>query len=491
MTIPATCAIGEVQTSAKGAKSAPLRSEGKPIVWQSEWTSVLWWEPSSFGEDQGPRQNACFAMERDSEAWAAWDDFEKRCVGELPARWDDKNVKDRWQSCLKESRQGTTFLKRKLDLRNVRFWGGRKQDPEARDFGRLRVPGPRRGPAGLDHGQAARVGPRGPQLAGEGRRRRGLLSLLKPCSFDRGSATQKNAPAETGLEKTREEGWGTHRTSGPGRPPWSDHFFSAGLRKAIDNNGILGEAVGAYQEGGRRKPCLGLEAGPRRLRAAPARGRERHQGRGGLLRHARAAARVEDLRPKAAAGQGGRGRLRATAERAAGAGAAAAGGRHLPADEPWETVLQEQVLPARSTHPSGHQGDAAAGKNAGRAYERRDWLPANVLGGEASRQPDRLSEQQILQNVKQETLRLVAAGDEDRAAGRAPIMELSDETYFYDPEREWVVSSETAIPGQPRTRRRNRLRGLPRVSCQLHSRTLGTSRPGWTRWKPGRPSKGR
>ena len=33
-----------------------------------------------------------------------------------------------------------------------------------------------------------------------------------------------------------------------------------------------------------------------------------------------------------------------------------------------------------------------------RAYERRDWLPANVLGGEVSRQPDRLSEQQILQN---------------------------------------------------------------------------------------------
>ena len=81
MTITATFAIGEVQTSPKGAKSAPLRSEGRPIVWQSEWTSVLW-EPNSFGEDpgkdQGPRQNVCFAMERDCEVWAAWDDFEKR-----------------------------------------------------------------------------------------------------------------------------------------------------------------------------------------------------------------------------------------------------------------------------------------------------------------------------------------------------------------------------------------------------------------------------
>ena len=65
------------------------------------------------------------------------------------------------------------------------------------------------------------------------------------------------------------------------------------------------------------------------------------------------------------------------------------------------------------------RGMRRTGKNAGRAYEHRDWLPANVLGGEASRQPDRLSEQQILQNVKQETLRLITAGDEDAPpAGR-------------------------------------------------------------------------
>ena len=117
------------------------------------------------------------------------------------------------------------------------------------------------------------------------------------------------------------------------------------------------------------------------------------------------------------------------------------------------------------------RGMRRAGKNAGRAYERRDWLPANVLGGEASRQPDRLSEQQILQNVKQETLRLITAGDEDRAAGRAPIMELSDETYFYDPEGEWVVSSETTQYRNSRvhveTILRQRLRGLRRVSYQL------------------------
>ena len=34
--IATTIAFGEVQTSSKGAKSAPFRSEGKPIVWQSQ-----------------------------------------------------------------------------------------------------------------------------------------------------------------------------------------------------------------------------------------------------------------------------------------------------------------------------------------------------------------------------------------------------------------------------------------------------------------------
>ena len=51
-------------------------------------------------------------------------------------------------------------------------------------------------------------------------------------------------------------------------------------------------------------------------------------------------------------------------------------------------------------------------------------------------------------SVKQETLRLITVGDEDRAAGRAPIMELSDETYFYDPDG---VLGDDAIPEQPYT----------------------------------------
>ena len=79
--IASNMTVEKAQTSPKGAKSAPLRCEGKPIA----WTHMLW-EPSSFGEDQGPRQNVCFAMERGSEAWGAWDDFEKKCVNELSLR---------------------------------------------------------------------------------------------------------------------------------------------------------------------------------------------------------------------------------------------------------------------------------------------------------------------------------------------------------------------------------------------------------------------
>ena len=50
-------------------------------------------------------------------------------------------------------------------------------------------------------------------------------------------------------------------------------------------------------------------------------------------------------------------------------------------------------------------------------------------------------------------------------------MELSDETYFYDPEGEWMVSSETTQYRNSRvhveTILRQRLRGLRRVSYQL------------------------
>ena len=91
-----------------------------------------------------------------------------------------------------------------------------------------------------------------------------------------------------------------------------------------------------------------------------------------------------------------------------------------------------------------------------RRAKTRAGLTSAGTGSPQTSWVERLSEQQILQNVKRETLRLVAAGDEDRAAGRAPIMELSDETYFYEQYRNSRVHVETIL--------RQRLRGLRRVS---------------------------
>ena len=113
-----------------------------------------------------------------------------------------------------------------------------------------------------------------------------------------------------------------------------------------------------------------------------------------------------------------------------------------------------QVLAARSTHPSGHKGNAAGRQKRGPGLRAQGLAPRKCPGWRG-----------------QPAARQITAGDEDRAAGRAPIMELSDETYFYDPEGEWVVSSETTQYRNSRvhveTILRQRLRGLRRVSYQL------------------------
>ena len=64
-----------------------------------------------------------------------------------------------------------------------------------------------------------------------------------------------------------------------------------------------------------------------------------------------------------------------------------------------------------------------SGRNAGAGYERRDWLPVNELGGAMTRHPAHLTEEQVAQRVRQQ----VEASLGDPAA---PILQLSDETYF-------------------------------------------------------------
>ena len=102
-----------------------------------------------------------------------------------------------------------------------------------------------------------------------------------------------------------------------------------------------------------------------------------------------------------------------------------------------------------------------SGRNAGAGYERRDWLPVNELGG--ATRPAHLTEEQVAQRVRQQVEASLDPG--------GPILQLSDETYFLDPEGHWVVSTQSTRYRNSRTEvetlLRQRMRGLRSVSFQL------------------------
>ena len=90
------------------------------------------------------------------------------------------------------------------------------------------------------------------------------------------------------------------------------------------------------------------------------------------------------------------------------------------------------------------RGRRRSGRNAGAAYERKDWLPINELGGAMTRRPAGLTEEQVAQRVRRELE--TSLGD---PAG--PILQLSDETYYLDPEGRWVVSTQSTHYRNSRT----------------------------------------
>ena len=104
------------------------------------------------------------------------------------------------------------------------------------------------------------------------------------------------------------------------------------------------------------------------------------------------------------------------------------------------------------------RGRRRSGRNAGAGYERRDWLPVNELGG-ATRHPAHLTEEQVAQRVRQQVEASLDPG--------GPILQLSDETYFLDPEGHWVVSTQSTRYRNSRTEvetlLRQRMRGLRSV----------------------------
>ena len=66
----------------------------------------------------------------------------------------------------------------------------------------------------------------------------------------------------------------------------------------------------------------------------------------------------------------------------------------------------------------------------------------NELGG-ATRHPAHLTEEQVAQRVKQQVEASLDPG--------APILQLSDETYFLDPQGHWVVNTQSTRYRNSRT----------------------------------------
>ena len=115
-------------------------------------------------------------------------------------------------------------------------------------------------------------------------------------------------------------------------------------------------------------------------------------------------------------------RLHPAAQRAEEARALRQGG--APADQAGQGLLPRQVL-STGDHPW------QAGRNAG-AAKRRNWLPANELGG-ATRHPATLRRSRW------------RSGSGSRWRPRdpgGPILQLSDKTYFLDPWRRSAPAHE-------------------------------------------------
>ena len=108
---------------------------------------------------------------------------------------------------------------------------------------------------------------------------------------------------------------------------------------------------------------------------------------------------------------------------------------------------------------STYRWSSAAGGAAGGTR-----LPINELGGAMTRRPAGLTEEQVAQHMR----RGVEASLGDPAA---PILQLSDETYYLDPEGRWVVSTQSTHYRNSRTEvetlLRQRMQGLRSVSFQL------------------------
>ena len=106
-------------------------------MWQSaEWQKIIW-HPAAFNDPSAKRVGLCLEPEEASKAQLQ--EIEQHLVRALTALslsepkvfgkfLTETDVKDRFQSCLKTSPRGGSYLKLKLDWGRVRIWGPNQEE---------------------------------------------------------------------------------------------------------------------------------------------------------------------------------------------------------------------------------------------------------------------------------------------------------------------------------------------------------------------------
>ena len=129
--------LGDLTINARGGKYVPLRRNGGPPVWQSaEWQKIIW-HPAAFNDPTAKRVGLC--LEPDEASTAQLQEIEQHLVRALTALslsepkvfgkfLTETDVQDRFQSCLKTSPRGGSYLKLKLDWGRVRIWGPNQEE---------------------------------------------------------------------------------------------------------------------------------------------------------------------------------------------------------------------------------------------------------------------------------------------------------------------------------------------------------------------------
>ena len=248
--------LGDLTINAKGGKYVPLRRNGGPPVWQSaEWQKIIW-HPAAFNDPSAKRVGLC--LEPDEASRAQLQEIEQHLVRALTALslsepkvfgkfLTETDVKDRFQSCLKTSPRGGSYLAEDGLGASPHLGAQSGGAGGARQPRRQGVQGPVRAAPNMADVQPVRPTARSDRSAAEGLRgRRSRVPLL-------GHAQELAAggPASAHIEMLESE----VRALGVAQedPPRERQALARGVDDGVAQPGVLqeggvGEGVAAVQD---------------------------------------------------------------------------------------------------------------------------------------------------------------------------------------------------------------------------------------------------